>query len=110
MPATSFTITQEESVTLQFSDAAGNTTTLPTGAAAPTYTLINPTTGLPQDNGVITLTPASDGLSAEVAVVALGTQRVAVNASGVPTAFFDVNITAGLPASISFVFGAPEAQ
>ena len=110
MPSTTLTVVQQESVTLQFTDANGNPTTLPTGTSAPTYTLINPTTGLPQDNGVITLTPATDGLSAEIVAVGLGSQRTAVNVSGLPTAWFDVTITAGLPAATGFVFGSPEAQ
>ena len=108
MPLTTIGIDQEEPVTLQFTDALGDITTIPAGSPTPTWTLINPTTGLTQDFGVITVTPSTDGLSAEVVSVALGTQRIKVHSF--VDGFFDVTVVAGAATGMSEVFGTPTAK
>lgn len=100
------TSTGTTNATAQFLDSGGNITTPP---ATPTWALMDDFGNAPQDKGLITLTPAADGLTAAIASVGpLGTQRVGVRSqAGFDPAVngsFTVTVTAGVAVSINFLF------
>ena len=92
-------------LTIQAVDAAGNPATLPAGAV--TWTSSNP--------AVATVTPAADGMSADISAVGpLGAAQialsVAVDATTTLTGTLDVAVTAGAAATIQIVPGTPVAK
>ena len=112
MQQTSFGTTQKQTLHLQFVDAAGAVTAA-APSATPVYTLLDAFGVNPSDLGVITLTPASDGLSAVVSAKAAGSQIVKVSTPETSVNFTVVVTPPEGPnpiAGITIIFDTPVSQ
>jgi hypothetical protein len=103
MASLQLTDVQHDALSLSATDAAGNPTTLPAGSV--TWGASDPT--------ILAVTPAADGMSADVAAQGpLGTAQVtvavALDANTTLTGTLDVTVVASAAASIQIVPGTPQ--
>jgi len=102
MAALQLTDIQHDSLALSAADAAGNPAPLPAGSV--TWGISDPT--------ILAITPAADGMSADVAAQGpLGTAQVLVSVALDPTTTLtgtlDVTVVASAAATIQIVPGTP---
>lgn len=88
---------QKFSLTIQLTSAAGSITA---PQSAPTWSSSDPS--------IVTVTPAADGLSAEVQAVRAGQTTITATVDGL-SASDDITITAGPAATLTLVAGDPVA-
>ena len=106
MATLSLTDIQHCSLTLVADDGAGNPTTLPAGTV----------TWASSNTSIAAVTPAADGMSADVAAVGpLGTAQISVSVVVDPaqpplTGTLDVSVGASAAATIQIVPGTPAAK
>ncbi len=90
---------QKVAASLSFKDAAGNAAEV---SGTPTWTTSDPS--------ILTVTPAADGLSAEIAAVGpLGTAQISVT-DGNLTAIQAIQVTGSAATQIGFNLGTPETK